>query len=121
MLDRQSWLKEADAAAARAYGEKHSGMFAWRHGAGLVGLAVALIALGLGAYWVWHHVSVPHVSAPASHGIPTAFWVVLVIAMAGTVALFRSTAAPTLFFAKLAGAVLVWLGLAAFAVAFMVA
>lgn len=116
MLSRQEWTQTADAAAARKFGEDHSTWFAIRRGF-VPGLGLVVLAgLGLGAWWLWHHISLP--SMPhAGGGLPVAFWIVLAVAFAGTIALFRSTAAPALFFVKLAVAGIVWLGLAGFAIA----
>lgn len=112
MLSRQEWTETADAAAARKWGEDHATLFAIRRGF-IPGLSVAAaVGLILGAIWLWHHVSLPHLTGGG--GIPAGFWVVLILVTAGTIGLFRMIAAPGLFFAKLALAVLVWLGLAVY-------
>lgn len=116
MLSKDDWMKTAEYQAARVYGEKYAGWFAFRRFlAGPLGILVIAGSLGLGAYWLWNHVGVPATPGRLS----TAFWVLAVALVIGTFVAFRPTgkfrtAAALLVRGVVVG--LLWLGFLTYAV-----
>lgn len=122
MLTKGEWMREADASAARAWGEKHSTMMALRHGVIPAGVLIGAVFLGWGAWWLWDHASaaLPEPVAEQHAGIPSAFWIAAGILLLVTVIAFRPRRIPTpahILIVKLGVTALLWLGVIAYGVA----
>lgn len=117
-LSRTEWRDVAEVEAARSYGKKYAGWFAFkRFGAGPLGIVVVVAALGLGARWVWTHVrsllAGTDVAVSGGHTLAVAF-IVLTLATFIAYRPGRSPSMPVALVVKLLVFGALWLGLFAF-------
>lgn len=118
-LTRDEWKRQVEIAAAHKHGENNAGWYVFRrYGAGPLGILVIVGMLGYGAYWVWHHLSLP-ATGDGPAGLPVLFWIALVALILGTAYAFRPThrfrpMATTMIRAVVAG--LLWLGFLTYAI-----
>lgn len=122
-LSNDEWSTAAWKAAADTHGRKNAGWYTAMHYAPHTGIAIAVGALGFGAWWLFTHVKDAVVgagssTAPAAHaaaGIPLWIWFAAVILAVVTVIAYRPGRIPAMggaVFAKAAIVIGLWLLLA---------
>lgn len=116
-LTNEEWDRHAAIAAAHKHGENHAGWYQFQRYAPQIGALVLVALLGGGAYWIWHHIKLPSTgSGPA--GLPTLFWVFMVVLIGGTWYMFRPgrTIRPSATLARAVVLTLLWLGFVVYGV-----
>lgn len=119
-LSNDEWGTLAEKSAAEAFGRRHENWYTAKHYAPHFGIAVAVGALGFGAWWLFTHASAAlsgagSSAAPATRataGVPTWIWFAAAVLGAGTVIAYRPGRIPApggAVFAKAAIVVGLWL------------
>jgi hypothetical protein len=123
MLSKEEWNATAERAAAAKYGERHAAWLRFkRFGAVPAAAVLALIALGLGAYWTYSHLIQPLFAGDqVGVSLPSGFWVIAGIALVLSVLMLRVRLVGPMTLIRAGALAVIWLSLAGYALSVLMA